>query len=77
MPGGAPVKLVLGAAGLFVTLFAMAVATIPPSAGATLLFEIKVVGGALFFIGAGGYFYWVAARRATGRQRISASAPGA
>ena len=65
VPGGAPAKAVLAAAGLFVTLFAMAVAVIPPGAGATLVFELKVVGGALVFIGAGGYFYWIAARRAT------------
>jgi hypothetical protein len=64
VPGGPPVKMLLGSMGAFVTVLAMALAVIPPSAAAALVFELKVVGGALFFIGAGGCFYWVAARRA-------------
>lgn len=72
VPGGAPVKVILGVAGLFVTVVAMGLAIIPPDTGA-LLFEIKVVGGALFFVGAGGCFYWIAARRAVRAARIVAA----
>ncbi len=63
IPGGAPVKALLAGSGLFVTVFAMVIACIPPESGETLLFELKVVGGALGFILVGGWFYWRARRR--------------
>jgi glutamate:GABA antiporter len=58
VPGGTIGKTVLSLAGLSVTIFAMGIACIPPDAGATVIFEIKVVGGALAFVLAGGAFYW-------------------
>jgi glutamate:GABA antiporter len=45
IPGGRAGRLVAGAAGLFVTLFAMVVAAIPPSDQNPFVFELKVVGG--------------------------------
>ncbi|MGH7702933.1 MAG: APC family permease, partial [Gemmatimonadales bacterium] len=48
----------VGVAGLTLTLLAMGVACVPPSdVPSVLLFELKVMGGALVFIGAGGWFY--------------------
>jgi len=53
--GGA---LLIGGCGMAVTVFAMVIATIPPSGTANpLLFFVKVVGGAAAFIGAGGWLY--------------------
>ncbi|HEU5170208.1 MAG TPA: APC family permease [Gemmatimonadales bacterium] len=62
----------IGLSGLFVTVFAMGVAMIPPP-GTTRawLFELKVVGGAIAFVAAGGLLYWRARRegaRATLRE---------
>jgi amino acid transporter len=65
VPGGAVGAWVVGLSGLFVTLFAMFVATVPPGEETRpLLFEIKVVGGALGFVLLGGLVYWRAHRRA-------------
>ena len=45
--------------GMIVTLFAMIIATIPPpDMGDSLLFRLKVIGGALGFILIGGLIYW-------------------
>lgn len=56
--------VLIGACGGFVTLFAMVIATIPPSGTERpVLFFVKVVGGAAFFIGIGGVLYWRAQRR--------------
>lgn len=58
---------VLSACGTVVTLFAMVIATIPPTGTANpLLFFVKVLGGAGTFLGFGGYLYWRANRRTTG-----------
>ena len=63
-PGGKAGASVIGLCGLFVTLFAMTVAMIPPSDVADkVLFELKVVGGAVAFVGFGGVLYWRANRR--------------
>jgi hypothetical protein len=49
----------IGASGLFVTIFAIAVAMVPPGGETNpVLFELKVVGGALAFILLGGAVYW-------------------
>jgi amino acid transporter len=62
-PGDARTMLV-GGCGALVTVFAMVIATIPPSGDPNrTLFFVKVVGGAAFFIAIGGYLYWRAARR--------------
>lgn len=58
-PAGTALPVLVGTCGAVVTLFAMVIATIPPS-GTThpWLFFVKVVGGAALFIGAGGAVYW-------------------
>ncbi|MDB4882496.1 MAG: hypothetical protein JWL95_1262 [Gemmatimonadetes bacterium] len=63
VPGGPIVARVVGVSGLLVTLFAMVVAMVPPSGETNpLLFESKVVGGALGFLLLGGAVYWRAHR---------------
>ena len=59
VPGGAIGARAVGVSGLIVTLLAMAIAMVPPD-GETdpLLFEMKVVGGALSFVALGGVVYW-------------------
>ena len=63
VPGGRGGAMLTGLSGLFVTLFAMGVAMIPPS-GDTMpgLFLTTVVGGALAVIALGGAVYWRANR---------------
>ncbi len=64
VPGGGAGAWIVGLSGLLVTLFAMVVAMIPPSGDLQpLLFELKVVGGALAFVGIGGVVYWMANRK--------------
>ncbi len=59
VPGGAGTAWLVGLCGLLVTLFAMGVAMVPPSDETRpLLFEFKVVGGALAFILLGAIVYW-------------------
>jgi len=66
VPGGAVGAGMVGMSGLLVTLFAMGVAIVPPADELQpLLFELKVVGGALAFIMLGGVVYWRAHRRET------------
>lgn len=75
VPGGAAGKLVLAIAGLFVTLFAMAVTAIPgPDSDSVLSYELQVVGGALAFILVGGIFYWRGRRTAAVDQRDASRA---
>ena len=59
VPGGAIGARAVGVSGLVVTLLAMGIAMVPPD-GETdpWLFELKVVGGALAFVGLGGVVYW-------------------
>jgi glutamate:GABA antiporter len=58
-PGGSIGALFTGLSGIVVTLFAMIIATIPPpDMGNSLLFRLKVIGGALGFILIGGLIYW-------------------
>ncbi|MGQ0764293.1 MAG: APC family permease [Gemmatimonadota bacterium] len=53
-----------GISGLAITALAMAIACIPPPGTANiLLFEIKVLGGSLLFVGAGLVLYWRARSR--------------
>src|SRR5262249_20985630 len=60
-PGGSIGGWFTGLSGLIVTLFAMSIATIPPpDMGDSLLFRLKVIGGALGFILIGGSIYWYA-----------------
>ena len=63
VPGGSVGALAVGVSGLLVTLFAMGVAMVPPGGDTDpVLFETKVVGGALGFIALGGIVYWRAHR---------------
>lgn len=58
-PGGSIGVWLTGLSGMIMTLFAMIIATIPPpDIGNSLLFRLKVVGGALGFILVGGSIYW-------------------
>jgi amino acid transporter len=60
-------KVVTGISGFGLTLFAMTVACIPPSGTpSVLVFELKVLGGALLFVLAGVGFYLRGSRRASG-----------
>jgi amino acid transporter len=57
----------VGLAGLALTLFAMIVACVPPSdTPSVVLFEAKVLGGALAFLLVGLVFYWRGSRRQVG-----------
>jgi amino acid transporter len=59
VPGGKVGALAVGTSGLVVTHLAMIVATVPPDGDTNpLLFEAKVVGGALGFVALGGVVYW-------------------
>jgi hypothetical protein len=58
-PGGSVGGWLTGLSGMIVTLFAMIIATIPPpDMGNSLLFRLKVIGGALGFVLIGGIIYW-------------------
>jgi amino acid transporter len=49
-----------GVCGLITTLLAMALALVPPEdTDNALLFEVKVIGGFLAFLGVGGLVYWL------------------
>jgi len=49
----------VGLSGLFMTLFAMGVAMVPPGGDTNpWLFELKVIGGALGFVLMGAVVYW-------------------
>lgn len=64
-PRGIGSAVVIGGCGALVTMFAMVIATIPPSGTAhPTQFFVKVVGGAAAFIAVGGALYW-RAKRAT------------
>jgi amino acid transporter len=59
VPGGPIGAWFTALSGIVVTLFAMVIATIPPpDMGNSLLFRLKVIGGALGFILVGGLIYW-------------------
>jgi amino acid transporter len=61
---GVSSAVLVGGVGAITTLFAMVIATIPPSGTEhKMLFFVKVVGGAAFFIGIGGYLYWSASKK--------------
>ncbi len=71
-PGGAPasrtMSAVVGVSGLALTLFAMGVATVPPSdTPDPWLFRLKVIGGAGMFVVLGGVVYWRGRRGARAR----------
>jgi len=66
-PGRSIGAWLTGFSGMIVTLFAMIVATIPPpDMGDSLLFRLKVIGGALGFVVIGGLIYW----RAKAKQKF-------
>jgi glutamate:GABA antiporter len=57
IPGGRAGRLIAGSAGLFVTVFAMVLAALPPSDQNPFEFELKVLGGVGFFYVLGWLFY--------------------
>ncbi len=66
-PGLTLRSIYVGASGLFLTLFAMGVAMVPPSdTPSVLVFELKVVGGALAIVALGGILYWRAKEKDLG-----------
>ena len=68
VPGGRALGTALGACGLLTTLFAMAVALIPPpDTPAPAVFVLKVGGGSLLIVLAAGLIY-----RRAGRRRLEA-----
>ncbi len=76
VPGGPITAALVGVSGLIVTLLAMGVAMVPPSDDAhPMLFEIKVVGGALGFIALGGLVYWRASRATSSRAFVAPQLP--
>lgn len=63
-PRGIGSAVLIGGCGALVTVFAMVIATIPPSGTEhPWLFFIKVVGGAAMFVAIGGLLYWRAQQR--------------
>src|SRR5215475_2575697 len=63
-PGGSIGGWFTGLSGMIITLFAMVIATIPPpDIGDSLLFRLKVIGGAFGFVVIGGLIYWCARLR--------------
>jgi amino acid transporter len=63
VPGGALGARAVGVSGLVVTLLAMGIAMVPPDGDRDpWLFELKVVGGAMAFVGLGGVVYWTGRR---------------
>lgn len=70
-PRGVASAAVVGGCGAFVTIFAMVIATIPPSETEhPTLFFAKVLGGAVLFVGAGGVLYWRAGRKVAAPQPV-------
>ena len=64
VPGGATGALVIGLCGLFITLFAMVLALIPPPGTSDLwIYEGKVGGGSLLLVLAGLFIYWRAKKK--------------
>jgi hypothetical protein len=59
IPGGRVGVLVAGVSGFGITLFAMALAMIPPPGTTdTLIHEAKLGGGSLLLLGVGLVIYW-------------------
>lgn len=67
VPGGRRLGMALGLCGLLTTLFAMAVAVVPPpDTPSPALFVLKVGGGSLLIVMVSGLIYWRARRREAG-----------
>jgi amino acid transporter len=65
VPGGRMGGMLAGLCGLFITLFAMIVAMIPPpDTRDPWFYEAKVAGGSLLLVMLGGFIYWRAKRKA-------------
>jgi amino acid transporter len=70
--GGSIGAWLTGLSGIIVTLFAMIIATVPPPDMAdSLVFRLKVIGGAFGFILIGGLIYWCARLKGPSRTGIS------
>jgi amino acid transporter len=58
IPRSKALATLVGACGFLTTLLAMGMSIVPPSDGGTLLYELKVLGGAAAFVLAGAIIYW-------------------
>jgi len=58
-----PVLMVSGLSGLITTALGMVVAFVPPTSASAWKFDGKMAFGTLFFLGLGGFFYFVYGRR--------------
>jgi amino acid transporter len=51
--------ILIGLSGIAITLFGIFVALIPPPGSVAWIFELKLIGGCVVLIVAGGCFYWL------------------
>jgi amino acid transporter len=76
VPGGKPGIWISGSLAFLITLGSMALAAIPPGGENAFLFEAKLIGCTVAFVGAGLLLYWRGARRkAAGAQQHLPIAP--
>lgn len=65
VPANKGVAYLFGICGLFTTIFAMIMSVVPPSETTNVLaYELKVIGGFLFFIVFGAGIYWSKSKKA-------------
>ena len=63
VPGGKPGIWISGSLAFLITLGSMALAAIPPGGENAFLFEAKLIGCTVAFVGTGLLLYWRGARR--------------
>jgi hypothetical protein len=63
VPGGKPGVWFAGSLAFLITLGSMALAMIPPEGEKTFVFEAKLIGCTVAFVGTGLLLYWRGARR--------------
>ena len=72
VPGGKAGIWISGSFAFLITLGSMALAAIPPGGENTFLFEAKLIGCTVAFVGTGLLLYWRGARR---KARVASSTP--
>ncbi|HEY1937800.1 MAG TPA: APC family permease [Candidatus Angelobacter sp.] len=72
VPGGKAGIWISGSLAFLITLGSMALAAIPPGGENTFLFEAKLIGCTVAFVGTGLLLYWRGARRKAARAASSA-----
>jgi hypothetical protein len=63
VPGGLPGMWIAGSLAFLITLGSMVLAAIPPGGENKILFEAKLVGCTVAFVGTGLILYWRGARK--------------